>query len=79
MFAQKFQGVSFSRIFVRGHFDSVTLPLRLVLLATNVVSLCTCRLPSFNAVLFFFFASDVLFGNVSNLVFRLFLRVRKGY
>ena len=43
--SQKFKEVSFSRTFVRGYFSSVTLPLRLVLLATNLVSLCTLCLP----------------------------------
>ena len=75
-FVAKVLGSELSRIFVRGQFISVTLRLRLVLLASNFVSLCSFSLLW---LILFFLASDVLFGNASNLVFRLFLRVRKGY
>lgn len=75
-FVAKVWGSELLRIFVRGQFISVTLRLRLVLLASNFVSLCSFSLLW---LILFFLASDVLFGNASNLVFRLFLRVRKGY
>ena len=71
-----FKEVSFSRIFVRGQFSSIRNLAILVLLAANFVPLHVLLAPVLS---FFFLASDVLFGSASNLVFRLFLRVRKGY